>query len=200
MFGGHMTKAQVSGCEHILAACGDLSVEFAAYLLATAFHETARTMQPIEEYGRGRGRPYGKPGKYGQAQYGRGYVQLTWDRNYERADRELKMNGRLLKNFDIALQPTVAAHILRRGCVEGWFTKYKLSDFLPGDYVGARRVVNGNDRAVTIAQYAKTFERALRTAGWEKVVTPPPPTKRVSRWQGLYATLVALLRRIFKGG
>ena len=30
-----------------------------AYMLATTFHETARTMQPIEEYGKGKGKTYG---------------------------------------------------------------------------------------------------------------------------------------------
>ncbi len=29
-------------------------------MLATVYHETAKTMQPIEEYGRGVGRDYGK--------------------------------------------------------------------------------------------------------------------------------------------
>jgi hypothetical protein len=35
-------------------------------------------MQPIEEYGKGRGMPYGKPDPTtGQVYYGRGFVQLT---------------------------------------------------------------------------------------------------------------------------
>lgn len=101
--------------------------------MATAAHETDQTMQPIAEYGKGKGKPYGKPGRYGQAQYGRGYVQLTWDDNYERTDEALGLNGALLKDSTFAMQPDIAAQILR-GCVEGWFTGKRLGDYLPGDY------------------------------------------------------------------
>jgi putative chitinase len=59
-----------------------------AYCLATAYHEVDKTMQPIEEYGKGKTRPYGKEyGKphpiTGKVYYGRGFVQLTWYENYE---------------------------------------------------------------------------------------------------------------------
>jgi hypothetical protein len=51
---------------------------------------------------------------------------------------------------------------------EGWFTGRRLGDYLrPGrvpDYIGARRVINGQDRAALIAQYARQFERALTQA------------------------------------
>lgn len=165
MFGGALSQKQVDGIEALLAATGNLPMSYRAYLLATAKHETADTMQPIAEYGKGKGRPYGKPGKYGQPQYGRGYVQLTWDANYEKADKALGLNGALLRDFDLAMQPTVAAQILVRGCSEGWFTGKKLGDYLPGDYRGARRVVNGTDRADLIADYARKFEAALADAG-----------------------------------
>ena len=55
-------------------------------------------MQPIAEYGKGKGRKYGVPGRNrGQVAYGRGYVQLTWDDNYERADKEIGAGGRQLR-------------------------------------------------------------------------------------------------------
>jgi hypothetical protein len=164
---GSMKQSQVDGVETLLSATDELPVTHQAYLLATAFHETDRTMQPIAEYRKGKGRPYGKPGKYGQAQYGRGYVQLTWDANYERADHELSLNGALLKNFDLAMQPDIAAQILVKGCESGWFTGKKLGDYLKEgdptpDYEEARRVINGKDCAGKIAGYARTFEQALR--------------------------------------
>ena len=47
-------------------------------------------MMPIAEYGKGEGHEYGEPcPQYdNQVAYGRGYVQLTWDYNYEKADSE----------------------------------------------------------------------------------------------------------------
>ena len=162
MFHGALSQKQVDGIEALLAATEGLPITHRAYLMATAAHETDQTMQPIAEYGKGKGKPYGKPGRHGQAQYGRGYVQLTWDDNYERADEALGLNGALLKDFNLAMQPTIAAKILVRGCSEGWFTGKKLADYLPGDYRGARRVVNGLDKADLIAGYAREFEAALR--------------------------------------
>lgn len=161
LFSGKLTQSQVDGLNIILDAVRGLPISYQAYILATVYHETARTMQPIAEYGKGKGKPYGKPGKYGQSQYGRGYVQLTWDANYEKADKALGLNGALLRDFDLAMRPDIAAKILVRGCVEGWFTGKKLGDYLPSDYFGARRVVNGLDRAEPISGYADTFELAL---------------------------------------
>ena len=173
MFHGTLSQAQVDGIETLLAATDSQPITFRAYLMATAAHETADTMQPIAEYGKGKGKPYGKPGRYGQAQYGRGYVQLTWDDNYARADKALGLNGALLKDFNLAMQPTIAAKILVRGCSEGWFTGKKLADYLPGDYRGARRVVNGLDKADLIAGYAREFEAALRLLP-DAPLTPKP--------------------------
>ena len=161
LFGTSLSQRQVDGLNTLLDAIKGLPRSHQAYLLATAYHETARTMQPIAEYGKGKGRPYGKPGIYGQAQYGRGYVQLTWDANYQKADERLGLRGALLENFDLAMRPDIAAKILVRGGQEGWFTGKKLSDYLPGDYVGARRIVNGTDKAEMIAGYARAFEAAL---------------------------------------
>ena len=172
IFGGSLSQKQVDGIEVLLAATSSMPVTHRAYLLATAMHETASTMQPIAEYGKGRGKAYGKPGKHGQAQYGRGYVQLTWDKNYEKADKALGLNGALLRDFNLAMQPTIAAQILVRGCEEGWFTGKSLDDYLP-DYVQARRVVNGTDKAQLIAGYAREFEDALRLLPKPQVNIPP---------------------------
>lgn len=164
---GGLTQGQVDGFNSILKAIPEWPVSWAAYALATAYHETAATMQPIAEYGRGKGRKYGAPGRNkGQVAYGRGYVQLTWDDNYERADREIGAAGKLVENYDLALQPDTAADIMREGMSEGWFTGKALKDYLPGDYVNARRIINGTDKAQTIAGYAVKFEKALTDGGW----------------------------------
>lgn len=177
MFGGHLTQPQVDGVNVLLKAWADhvgpghstppaepILRQQLAYVLATARHETAGTMQPIKEYGLGKGHPYGKVDHTGKAPFGRGYVQLTWDYNYQKADKELGLGGRLAANYDLALEPDIAAQIIVRGMSDGWFTNRKLHDYINADncdFVDARRIVNGLDRAEIIAGYAKTFLTAL---------------------------------------
>ena len=177
-FGGRLTPRQVGGCNAILDAferhAPSADPRFVAYALATAFHETARTMQPICEYGKGHGRAYGVPaGPAHQIYFGRGYVQLTWWKNYATATARLRQKGvigadvDLVKNPDLALRPDVAAGILVFGMLEGWFTGRKLADYFAGtrsDWVDARRIINGSDRAAQIAGYALHFYHALGVA------------------------------------
>ena len=167
LFGGNMTQGQVDGIGAILAAWPDgTDVRWIAYALATAFHETARTMEPIEEYGKGHGRPYGVPsGPSGQVYYGRGLVQLTWLTNYARAEKEIPGSD-LVARPERALEPRIAAEVMVRGMSEGWFTGKKLGDYLHGgttDWINARRIINGVDCAAQIAGYAVHFAHAIGT-------------------------------------
>ena len=161
-FAGGLSRGQVDGINTILDEWnkrGLSDLRWLAYMLATTFHETARTMQPIREYGRGRGM------RYGMTYYGRGFVQLTWEDNYRKASAVVGVD--LVARPDRALEPPIAATILFDGMIKGWFTGHKLADYLSpalSDYVGARRIINGTDRAVAIAGYAVSFERALRAA------------------------------------
>jgi predicted chitinase len=104
--------------------------------------------------------------------YGRGYVQLTWKSNYERADRELELGGTLTAKPDRAMEKELAARIMRRGMDEGWFTGVTLSQVLPNtcgseaQYESARRIINGSDCAHAVAQYALAFDAALSRGGW----------------------------------
>ena len=172
--GPPLSQAEVDGCTRIQGACAAarFPVAWGAYVLATAVHETAGQLRPIAEYGKGAGRPYGKPGRNGgQVAYGRGDVQLTWDENYERADRELGLGGRLIANYDLALDPEISARIIVRGMQEGWFTGKALAAYLPAtatqaQFAAARRIVNGTDKAELIAGYAVTFQAALQAGGW----------------------------------
>jgi hypothetical protein len=120
---GVLKQSQVDGFNALLSAMGSAgwSIAWTAYGLATAWHETAFTMQPIEEYGRGHGRPYGVKDATGQAPYGRGYVQLTWGANYKKAAAELGV-PKLATDYDLALDPEIAARILVEGMEGGWFT------------------------------------------------------------------------------
>ncbi|WP_457659597.1 hypothetical protein [Sinorhizobium medicae] len=197
LFAGKMAEKQVQGVDAILDEAERRATPLAhlAYMLATALHETARTMQPIAEYGKGAGRKYGVKGKYGQVPYGRGYVQLTWDSNYERADKELGLGGKLLRDFNLAMRQDIAAKIMFVGMTEGWFTGKKLADYIgaKADYVGARRIINGTDKAKTIAGHAAVFEKALKAAGYGTRVVVPAKG-------GFWAALVNIIIKILRGG
>lgn len=181
--GGKLRQAQVEGMEEILSAWEagpDADLRWLAYALATTRHETADTMRPISEYG-GMGyfaRMYDPqstlPGRAAMAKrmgakpgdgvifYGRGYVQLTWRANYA------KMGGKLgleLEHFpELALDPEIAAKIMFVGMRDGDFTGKSFGDYLNSqatDYHGARRIINGTDRADDVAAHAAQFAGAL---------------------------------------
>ena len=186
---GKLSESQVSAFNHIVSAIdADKSISYpqAAYMLATAWHETAARMLPIEEYGQGKNRTYGtwyrnskdqlysfKDGSkttaylsddYPHLYYGRGYVQLTWYFNYENASKKIGVD--FLNNPDLVMNKNHAVKIMIQGMKDGWFTGKKLSDYInqsKKDYEGARRIINGTDKAKLIAGYAETFEKALRS-------------------------------------
>lgn len=168
---GPLEQHQVDGFEAILneAAKRETPLQHLAYMLATAWHETAFKMQPIPEIGKGRGRRYGKPaGPYGHVYYGRGFVQLTWLSNYEHAGDKLGID--LVQFPEKALELPVAAEIMFAGMTQGWFTGRRLADYIgsgaPADYKEARRIINGLDCAEKIAGYARSYEHALKAAGY----------------------------------
>jgi predicted chitinase len=182
---GPLRQAQVDGFNVLLTAIEDRlsSIPEAAYLLATAWHETAFTMQPVREtlassdedaiarleFAWARGRltwvktPYWQKDSDGKSWLGRGYVQLTHKVNYERMGERLGVD--LVERPELAMVPSIAADILIVGCQEGLFTGRKLSEFVgvgKQEYIQARRVINGLDRAKQIAEYARGFEKAIR--------------------------------------
>lgn len=180
LFDGRLKASQVTGMDAILdAAPSLLGTTSLGYALATTFHETARTMQPIEEYGRGKGRAYGPTGFWG-----RGFVQLTWEVNYAKATARLRQLGilradeDLVKTPKLAMRLDVAAAILFYGMVEGWFTGKKLADYFGGgryEPVGARRIINGTDKDELIAGQCGKFVDALRAAGHSVIPAASPP-------------------------
>jgi putative chitinase len=236
VFGTSISRGQVSGTEAILDEAQRRGVKLhpLAYMLATAYLETGHTMLPIKEYG---GEAYftrmydikgNRPKKARElgnltpgdgARYaGRGYVQLTGKSNYQRASKELGVD--FVGHPDRVMEPRLAAEIMFAGMAGGWFTDKKLSDYIGEgkvDYVNARRIINGTDKAKQIAGYAKAFETALRAAGYvgqapkpspvprpqppappvldDPVVTVPPAPKVEKR--GIWAVIGALLKALF---
>jgi putative chitinase len=175
---GRLNQSQVQPLEalveRLLADPSVPDIRHAAYILATAHHETAHTYLPVveaywlsEDWRRRNLRYY--------PWHGRGFVQLTWERNYERAGRELGVD--LTTDPDAALQPEIAYRVLVAGMLRGWFTGKTLSDYITEtrtDYRGARRIVNGTDRARLIAGQAEHFEHALACGLWPGAAPADP--------------------------
>lgn len=170
LFGGRLNQTQVDGqiaiIEEGLRRSWPLS--WIAYVLATVLHETASTMRwDIREFGRGKGRKYGVPaGPYKLIYYGRSWPQLTWYENY--AEWAGRLSVQLDKTPDLMLTAAVATSVTFGGMELGTFTGKRLSDYLPrtggGSFVGARRIINGQDHAAAIAAYADQFLVALTAA------------------------------------
>lgn len=188
LLGPTLSAEEVDGCNAILKAMEGAPLSWTAYALATAFHETASTMQPIPERGGATyfTRMYDITGARpqlalkmgntcagdGPKYCGRGLVQLTWKTNYARAGDKCGVD--LVANPDLALKPDIAAKIMREGMEHGWFTGRSFSSYLPvkgratsGQYSYARHIINGTDRAQQIAGHAKAFEDALIAGGWQ---------------------------------
>lgn len=166
-FPGKLTKGQVDGMTAILDEWdrrGLNDLRELAYMLATTKWETGHTMQPIKEGG---GINYLKSKRY-YPWYGRGYVQLTWKRNYQAFQAEVLKLTRLdiVENPDNALDQKAAAYIMFEGMERGVFTGKKLSDYFntQTDWINARRIINGTDKAREIAEIAKQFYADLTLA------------------------------------
>lgn len=178
LFAGILTQGQVDGMNAVLDEWErrDLTdLRWLAYMLATDKHETNATMQAVreaywlsEDWRRSHLRywPY----------YGRGLVQLTWRENYEKMARFLDLP--LVDQPDLALDLANAVTIMFEGMLRaetgvGDFTNRSLEEFFNAttdDPLGARRIINGTDKAPLIAGYHYDFLAALN--GAEDVCTP----------------------------
>lgn len=122
--------------------------------------------------------------------YGRGYVQLTWGYNYQRIDEKLgngnypnksktkasdyntgftisKPTDSIYLYPDKALNKENAYIAMVYGMQKGIFTGRRVDRYindLKTDYINARRVINGTDKANAIARYAEDIEILLRVS------------------------------------
>jgi len=166
---GHLpstTSPGLSSKEGVIAAirqeCEAQGIGLAtqiAYVLATTQWETAQTFKPVKE-------AFWLSEEWRKAHlkyypyYGRGYVQLTWKKNYQMYSDLLHID--LVGNPDLALEPKTALFVLCHGFKVGAFTGRKIADYITADktdFVSARRCINGTDKAHEIAALAESFLR-----------------------------------------
>lgn len=191
LFEGSISKPQVNGIDAILdeAEARKTPMRHLAYMLATTYHETAQTMQPVREtlassddvaikrlekaWADGKlkwvKKPYWRKDPDGKSWLGRGLVQITHKDNYITLGEAVRVD--LVADPDAAMSMPVAIKIMFEGMNKGLFTGKKLSDYLDGplaDYVGARRIINGTDKDKMIAGYANEFASALILARYGK--------------------------------
>lgn len=173
LFKGQISAKQFQGIEAILAEYNRLclnDLRKLSYVLATAYHETAMTMQPIEEYGKGRNYDYGKKVKMSRKPYttpdklyyGRGHVQCTWYENYQAMGKQLGLP--LLEQPELLLTMDVSVKVLFVGMIKGMFTGKSLGTYFTADKtdpLNARRIINGTDAAQKIKGYYDLFYGAL---------------------------------------
>ena len=182
---GKLNQGQVSGLDNLVGYVEidpDVNdIRWVAYMLATVKHECADTYQPITERGAksyfnkyepgtSRGKDLGNKVKGdGYLFRGRGYVQITGRANYQRMSKKLSLAGDedLVLHPESALHPDIAYRIMSLGMRTGAFTGKKLSDYINAakcDYKAARRIINAQDQAEKIRDYAVNFETILKNA------------------------------------
>lgn len=179
---GPLKQSQVDGLSLVLdeAIRRDTKLDRLAYMMATAWWETNRTMQPVAEaYWVKNAAAWRKKHLRYWPYYGRGLVQLTWASNYARATAYFKGHGHAV---DFAATPDLMLHMeyavptMFVGMEAGWFTDKKLADYLDDidesdvedlrEFRNARRIINGTDHAAQIGTEALVFEKALRAAAY----------------------------------
>lgn len=93
----------------------------------------------IAEIGKGRGKKYGKPaGPYNKIYYGRGPIQVTWEKNYKTITQIIFPKMGI--NADIWADPDLCEKDIKIGCAASmaWF-------MLPGNGIRAIQCANNGD-------------------------------------------------------
>ena len=167
LFKDGLTQKQVDSINAIISECerqGVDNLSQVAYILATAYHECYNPrhpetrLTPIVEFG---GEVYLKSKKY-YPYYGRGFSQLTWHDNYQKESKRLGID--LLNNPELILDIPTAANSHVYCMAHGIYTGKKLSNYINDtgiDFISARKIVNGKDKAELISGYANSFYSCL---------------------------------------
>lgn len=195
LFSGHLKEGQKEGIGAILDEWEEHHAgkddRWLAYMLATAYHETGRAMQAVEEnlnYSAKRLRVV-FPSRFNAAQAAShaGKPEMIANRAY--ADKlgnggvtsgdGWKYRGRGLvqitgkSNYrkfgidgepDVALNDVTTVQIMFKGMMEGLFTGKKLADYFngsKGDWKNAREIILPGNLEDTIGGYGRAFYRAI---------------------------------------
>lgn len=186
LFDGVLKPSQVAGLDAILdrwsTDCAGKDDRWLAYMLATAHHETGRTMQPVREtfaasdaqaiqrldkaFAKGVltwvRRPYWQRDEQGRSWLGRGFVQLTHEDNYRKMTRETGID--FLSDPSLAMELKPALAIMFVGMEKGSFSGKKLGDYFGGPkekWREARQIINGLERADLVGSYGKKYYAAI---------------------------------------
>ena len=187
-----MMNLEIGLTQEIIASCRahGLLRNQAAYVLASCYWETARTMKPVKEaYWLKNAEKWRKKNLRYYPWYGRGLIQITWEANYLKAKSKLGVD--FIKDPDLVMQDEHTVEIAVRGMKEGWFTGKKLNHYitlLRSDFVNARRIVNGTDEAEAIAEIAEDYDKALEDMGYGVVNPKPLPKSRTVKGGSLATT------------
>lgn len=171
----NLTTQNVFGMERVLdyAEAHSTDAAFLPYVIATGWWETSATMHPVKE-------AFWMSESWRRQHlryfpwYGRGLIQVTWEDNYKRIWKELGKEGPV--NPAAFLDWEVAIPALFVGMEKGLYTGKALEDYIdkvdesdPEDLremIAARRIVNVQDKALTIGKLGLTFERCLKKGSY----------------------------------
>lgn len=155
-----LTRAQGDAVRLLAAESDAYSIKDprqVAYILATCYHECR--FKSIREIRAPRGSAVWKMQNryWASGYYGRGFSQLTWEKNYKKFSPIVGID--LVDNPDFALRPNVGAKILVVGMKLGLFSGVGLDRYFPPGggsfWLAARRIVNGTFQADRVAAAAK---------------------------------------------
>jgi hypothetical protein len=178
----NLTTQNVSGMGRVLSYGEEQKtpLTWLAYIIATAWWETNQTMWPIKEaYWLSEG--WRKRNLRYYPYYGRGLVQVTWKANSKKLGEMIGVGDLFVTDPDKMLEWQYALPALFVGMRRGIYTGKALGDYVdeindPGpeiaEYIAARIVVNGTDKARTIANLAARFEAALEAADYVGMAPP----------------------------
>lgn len=171
----NLTTQNVMGMEKVLDYAEEHHTKATElpYIIATAWWESSATMHPVKEafwmsenWRRSHLRYY--------PWYGRGLIQTTWERNYKKIGDEIGMD--LIAMPDLLLDWPAALPALFIGMEKGLYTGKAIDDYIddidesdPEDLremIAARRVVNVQDKALTIGKLGLVFEGCLKKGNY----------------------------------
>jgi len=135
-----------------------------AYILATIQWETANTFKPVQEafWKKTDAEEWRKLNLRYYPFYGRGFIQITWKKNYQIFSDILGVD--LVYNPDLCLDPDISLFIAIYGFKNGVFTGVNIEKYInenQTDYLNARKCINGMDKAKEISDIAKIYLNKL---------------------------------------